>query len=133
MDRLARLRGKGKHNINYRHIIDWLVRKPGAFERYLYRDALFPTSRFRMAYDVLCQLQPARGHKEYLKILELAAKESETGVDEALHHILNSDEPLSADVVEALVKAEREMPPPREVRVCPVCLADYDLLFSEEA
>jgi len=133
VDRLARLRGKGKHNINYRHIIDWLVRKPGAFERYLYRDALFPTSRFRMAYDMLCQLQPERGHKEYLKILELAAKESETGVDEALHHMLNSDEPVSADVVEALVKAERELPSPRQVRVCPVCLADYDLLFCEEA
>lgn len=54
-------------------------------------------------------------------------------MDEALRHMLNSDEPLSADVVEALVKAERELPSPRQVRVCPVCLADYDLLFCEEA
>jgi hypothetical protein len=27
---LPRLRGRGKHRIDYRHIIDWLVRKPGA-------------------------------------------------------------------------------------------------------
>jgi transposase InsO family protein len=47
---LPRLRGEGKHCINYRHIIDWLVRKPGAFGRYRYRDALYPTSRFRIAY-----------------------------------------------------------------------------------
>jgi len=31
-ERLPRLRGRKKHRINYRHIIDWLVRKPGAFE-----------------------------------------------------------------------------------------------------
>jgi hypothetical protein len=28
------LRGRGKHRVDYRHIIDWLVRKPGAFENY---------------------------------------------------------------------------------------------------
>ena len=31
METLPRLRGKGKHQVNYRHVIDWLVRKPGAF------------------------------------------------------------------------------------------------------
>ena len=33
---LPRLRGEHKHRIEYRHIIDWLVRKPGAFENYRY-------------------------------------------------------------------------------------------------
>lgn len=50
VESLSRLRGEGKHRVNYRHIIDWLVRKPGAFERYLYQDALFPTRRFRMTF-----------------------------------------------------------------------------------
>ncbi|HUT03524.1 MAG TPA: IS21 family transposase [bacterium] len=130
VERLARLRGRGKHTINYRHIIDWLVRKPGAFERYLYRDALFPTSRFRMAYDVLEDLWPARGHKEYLKILELAAKENEAAVDGALHHLLKRDEPLSAQAVEALVAAGRECCSPRQVRVDAVQLGDYDVLLE---
>src|SRR5260370_35971809 len=31
---LPRLRGRGKHRIDYRHIIEWLVRKPGAIEHY---------------------------------------------------------------------------------------------------
>jgi hypothetical protein len=55
VQRMPRLCGSGKHAINYRHIIDSLVRKPGAFENYVYRDDLFPTSHFRMAYDALCE------------------------------------------------------------------------------
>ena len=53
VDRMPRLRGRGQHRINYRHVIDWLVRKPGAFAAYRYRDDLFPTTTFRIAYDVL--------------------------------------------------------------------------------
>ena len=50
LERIPRLRGKGHHRIQYRHVIDWLVRKPGAFAHYRYREDLFPTTRFRMAY-----------------------------------------------------------------------------------
>ena len=59
VEELPRLRGRGKHRVDYRHIIDWLVRKPGAFENYRYREELFPTSRFRMAWDALRELIPA--------------------------------------------------------------------------
>ena len=79
VDALPRLRGRGKQRIDYRHVIDWLVRKPGAFADYRYREELFPSSRFRMAYDVLCRQQPERAAKEYLRILHLAARESESG------------------------------------------------------
>ena len=40
--------------MNYRHVIDSLIRKPGAFAQYAYRDDLFPTTRFRLAYDQFC-------------------------------------------------------------------------------
>ena len=39
---LPRLRGRSKHRMDYRHIIEWLVRKPGAFENYRYQEDLFP-------------------------------------------------------------------------------------------
>ena len=107
MERFPRLRGRKKHAINYRHIIDWLVRKPGAFENYVYREELFPTSRFRMAYDALREAQPKRGHKEYLGILNLAARQSETAVDEALRTLLDSDRPVTQAAVEALVQRAR--------------------------
>jgi len=40
--------------------IEWLMRKPGAFENYRYQEDLFPTSRFRMAYDALKETTPTR-------------------------------------------------------------------------
>ena len=70
-------------------MIDWLVRKPGAFENYRYRDDLFPTSRFRMAYDDLRERHSSGvASREYLAILELAARENETAVDDALRLLL---------------------------------------------
>jgi hypothetical protein len=41
VEALPRLRGRSKHRVDYRHIIDWLVRKPGAFENYRYRAIYF--------------------------------------------------------------------------------------------
>jgi Mu transposase, C-terminal domain len=59
---LPLLSGHGKHDINYHHIIDSLVRNPGAFENYRYREELFLTSYFRMAYDLLRKQDAQRAH-----------------------------------------------------------------------
>jgi hypothetical protein len=128
-ERFPRLRGRNRHAINYRHIIDWLVRKPGAFENYRYREELFPTSRFRMAYDALRESQPERGHKEYLGILYLAARQSETAVDEALRMLLASDQPVTRAAVEELVQRAEKVPAVTEVIVEEVNLLDFDDLF----
>jgi hypothetical protein len=132
VEMLPRLRGNGGHRIEYRHIIDWLVRKPGAFAQYCYRDDLFPTSRFRMAYDLLKLSCQERSDKEYLRILHLAAKESEAGVDGALQVLLSGDELLTADAVEQIVRSGQEPPPVPEVSVEPVDLSAYDLLLAGE-
>ena len=50
---MPRLRGAADHRIDYRHIIGSLVRKPGAFARYRFREELFPSLTFRAAYDAL--------------------------------------------------------------------------------
>ena len=100
VERLPRLRGRGKHRIAYRHVIDWLVRKPGAFANYRYRDELFPSSRFRLAYDRLVEQQPERAVREYLGILYLAARESEAGVEAVLEQLLRSGGPWTAAAVE---------------------------------
>ena len=89
LEEMPRLRGRQKHRVDYRHIIDWLIRKPGAFENYRYRDALFPTTRFRMVFDVLAErLSPRDASQQYLGILELAAKEGEAKVDDSLQALL---------------------------------------------
>ena len=77
--------------MDYRHIIDWLVRSREPWRTIATR-RLFPTSRFRMAFDELKERLGSRGSKEYLAILELAAKESEAKVDEALRGLLEKGE-----------------------------------------
>lgn len=49
--RMERLIGKHTRRIDYRHVIHSLVRKPGAFRRYAFREDLFPRLEFRRAYD----------------------------------------------------------------------------------
>jgi len=105
------------------------VRKPGAFENYRYREDLFPTSRFRMAYDALREARPERGHKEYLEILALAARRSETAVDEALRTLLSSDRGVSRSAVEELLQRAELIPAVTDVTVEDVDLSDFDELF----
>ena len=90
MEQLPRLRGRAQYRVDYRHIIDWLVRKPGPFASYRYREHLFPSSRFRMTYDLLERVVPGRFERRYLEILELAAKEGQARVEDALRLLLAS-------------------------------------------
>jgi hypothetical protein len=129
---MTRLRGSGKHRIEYRHIIDSLVRKPGAFEQYRYREDLFPTSRFRMAYDLFRARSPQTAAKEYLKILAYAAAEGEARVDAALAHLLDRNSDLGIERVREAVVATDKLPPVREVEIREVDLALYDHLLLGE-
>jgi hypothetical protein len=131
LEEMPRLRGRRKHRVDYRHIIDWLVRKPGAFENYRYRDELFPTSRFRMVFDALQEsLGPRTASKEYLRILELAAKEGETKVEAALRVLLEKGEGVSpAITVEAVREAMgASQTAGTEVKVATVDLRLFDQL-----
>ena len=132
VDTFPRLRGEGKHSINYRHIIDSLVRKPGAFENYRYRDDLFPTSRFRIAYDDLKQRHSPRiAAKQYLNILYLAARESETAVDEVLRMMIDKNMSICDEQVEALVRCGQSVAIATKVRIEAVDLTCYDRLLEE--
>jgi hypothetical protein len=132
VETLPRLIGRGGHRIQYRHIIDWLVRKPGAFENFRYRGDLFPTHRFRVAYDQMRGALSAIGaSKAYLAVLELAALEGEGGVDRALERLLAQGEAITAaSVREELTRANGIMPRVREVTVTPVDLSVYDELLQ---
>ncbi len=81
---LPRLLGQRQHRIDYRHLSWSLVRKPGAFAQYRYRDERFPTLAFRRAYDALQRATPARADREYVRLLHLAASTSEAEVEAAL-------------------------------------------------
>ena len=135
--KIPRLRGEGKHNIQYRHIIDSLIRKPGAFENYKYKEDMFPTTRFRIVYDVLLKNKTSRkAAKEYLSILNLAAKGSESLVDEAIHILLqeNNERIIDFEAVQAIYGTlENENKPKRiDIKVEEVNLKLYDDLFGNK-
>ena len=131
IEHISRLRGSGKHDIQYRHIIDWLVRKPGAFENFRYRKDLFPTHRFRIAYDSLKQRCFHRRSKEYLKILYLAAKENELAVDQALSHLIDQNIAITYEAVLFLLRSSLEYAAPQDVHIDKIDICVYDSLLSE--
>jgi hypothetical protein len=131
VDKIPRLRGSCRHHIQYRHIIDWLVRKPGAFENYRYLKDLFPTHRFRMAYDSLKKRYAQKSHKEYLNILHLAAKESEVAVDQALGSLLDKNLPVRFDSVISLVRSSDNYAVVKDVKINEIDISAYDRLLGE--
>ncbi len=134
VEKMPRLRGEDRHRINYRHIIDWLVRKPGAFANYCYRDDLFPSTTYRLAYDLLKKSGSRRYEKQYLNILHLAAKESESRVEAAILHLLEKEERISFETIEALVASElpeQTFNRVREIMIAPVDIEQYDQLITE--
>lgn len=131
---MPRVRGTKGHSVQYRHIIDWLLRKPGAFENYRYRDALFPTHRFRMVYDQLREQNPTERSvtKAYLAIVQLAAQTGEKSVDNALERLLAHGRPLSVEAVSEEIASENaaEHIPHRDAVIVPVDLSIYDRLLT---
>jgi hypothetical protein len=101
---IPRLLGHHQHRIEYRHIIWSLVRKPGAFVQYRYRDDLFPTLAFRQAYDRLVQATPTRADRDYVRLLHLAAGTSESEVETALLLLAEQHLVPTFDAVRGLVQ-----------------------------
>lgn len=125
---MERQRGRGNVAIDYRHVIWSLVRKPGAFARYRYREALFPTLTFRRAYDALVERLGSRADLEYVRILHLAASTSETGVEAALEELLGRGELHDyAQVRAAAVPEAVEVP---SCTIEPPDLSAYDAITA---
>ena len=114
--------------INYRHLIDALVRKPSAFANYYYQPALFPRLCFRQAYDELRKKRPANADKYYLKVLHLAKLQTEQQVADALELLLEARQIPTPEAVKSLIDVyEQER---KAVMIKQPNLADYDQLLS---
>src|SRR5438128_365542 len=125
---LPRLLGKQQHRIDYHHLIWSLVRKPGAFAAYRYRDELFPTTLFRQAYDRLVTQTPARADREYVRVLHLAASTAESEVETALSLLLEANTVPTAAAVRELVGTASPQPIPR-LQTPTLDLSAYDRLL----
>lgn len=131
VESIPRISGEGKHFIQYRHIIDSLVRKPGAFENYRYKEEMFPTIQFRIAYDLLREKGEPLASRIYVKLLELAAKESETLVNDAIRTLIDKNHEISLDNINHLLASN--LPAPiTHVNVETADLLLYDELICNE-
>jgi hypothetical protein len=129
---IPRLLGRGQHRVDYRHVIWSLVRKPGAFAHYRYRDDLFPTLTFRRAYDALVAARVGRADRDYVRVLHLAAGTSEAEVEAALGLLLEQGAPPTFDAVRDLVHLPAARPLPA-LSPPVVDLGVYDRLLGAEA
>lgn len=128
IEAMPRIRGEGEARIDYRHVIWSLVRKPGAFARYRYREELFPTLVFRRAYDALRAARGDRADVDYVRILHLAASTLEAEVERALATLLEHGEPFDYAAVKALASPEQPSVP--AVAIPAVDLGAYDRLLG---
>lgn len=129
--RLPLSRGDRGAVIDFRHLIGHLLRKPGAFAGYRWREELFPSLVYRAAYD---RLERAGGDadKRYLEVLKLAADEGQSAVENALEQLLATPRGVISDknvrgVLDTWRDLEREW---RERPPLEVSLADYDALLD---
>lgn len=128
IDTMPRVRGDADHRIDYHHIIGSLVRKPGAFARYRYREELFPSLTFRQAYDALCRTHGERADVEYVRLLHLAATTSERQVDATLTALLHDAQPFDYASVQSMVTPT--IPRVPAIHIPAPDLAQYDALLG---
>ncbi len=133
VEQLPRQFGYGKEAIDFRHVIDSLVRKPGAFINYKYANHMYPTTRFRMAYDQLLQnTTEASAVKQYLKLLYAAKHEGLDLVDETLRSFFSTGKTINAVDILKAVASKQQLPAPTEVTVEMPDLSDFDSLLQHK-
>lgn len=126
-----RLLGRSGHRIDYRHIIWSMVRKPGAFACYRFREDLFPTLTFRRAYDALraATTVEAKADVAYLRLLHLAASTLQVDVEAGIELLMGQGELPYADEVKILMGKDKVVAAPDLPAYVPD-LGEYDALLG---
>ena len=82
---------------------------------------------------MLKEQSPAQADKKYLKILYLAARETETGVDNALKALTDSERTISSEEVTRIVREDQQPEVIKDPVIAEVNLQIYDGLFEAVA
>ena len=85
---MERMRWAGEARIDYCHIIGSLVHKSAAFGRYRFRQQMFPSHSFPLAYDAIRGWKGERADVDYVRILHLAATTMESDIERAFRMLL---------------------------------------------
>lgn len=127
----ATSRGGQRHprHIDYRHLVAALKRKPGAFARWVLRDAVFPREVYRRTWERLsAQLPEREACKTMVGLLALAADGHEAQLANELEQLLEMGQLPDLHALTQLVAPRRgELP---EVAVQLPQLAGYVALLE---
>jgi transposase len=136
IETMPRIPGAHHYQINYRHVIDSLLRKPGGFRNYRYRDDLFPQEIFRQTWEALNrQFSPRKADLIYLRLLKQAALGLEADVAQALSLLLDQDQVQNLWDEKTIIELTGVMVAPQCVPLLALPLVNlslYDQLFLAE-
>lgn len=126
-------KGKRPAQIDYRHLIEGLSKKPQAFRHYVYREAMMPSPVFRETWEFLdANLDDRSACKEYVAILKEAARDGqEARVEAYLQTSLKAGKTPKAEEVRCLF-----VQPRKNIVEVQVTVADprqYDLLLEPQS
>jgi hypothetical protein len=116
-------------SIDYRHLVGALKRKPGAFARWVLRDAAFPRAVYRQTWERLIAQRPEReACKTMVGLLVLAADGHEAQLAQELEQLIELNQlPDLAALTELLKPPKGDVP---QVVVTLPTLAAYDKLLE---
>ena len=115
--------------IDYRHLVGALKRKPGAFARWVLRDAAFPRAVYRQTWErLICQRPEREACKTMVGLLALAADGHEAQLAQELEQLIELKQlPDLNALTQLLAPPKGEVP---QVVVTLPTLASYDDLFE---
>ena len=116
-------------SIDYRHLVGALKRKPGAFARWVLRDAAFPRAVYRQAWERLAAQKPEReACRAMVGLLVLAADGHEAQLAQELEQLIELDQlPDLHTLTQLLAPPSNAVP---DVVVVLPALASYDALIE---
>jgi hypothetical protein len=117
-------------DIDYRHLIGALRRKPGAFARWVLRDAMFPRAVYRQTWERLStRLSEREACKTIVALLVLAAEGHEAQLATELEQLIELDQLPDLLALSALLAPRPGVLP--SVRVDLPGLAGFDALLGD--
>lgn len=116
-------------DIDYRHLVGALKRKPGAFARWVLRDDAFPRQVYRQTWERVSQAWPERqACKTMVGLLVLAAEGHEAQLANELQQLIDLDQlPDLMALTELLKPCRTEVP---QIHIELPSLASYDQLLE---
>jgi hypothetical protein len=116
-------------SIDYRHLVGALKRKPGAFARWVLRDAAFPRAVYRQTWERLAAQRPEReACRAMVGLLVLAADGHEAQLAQELEQLIELDQLPDLHALTQLLAPPSSAVP--DVVVMLPTLACYDALIE---